>query len=291
MFPDFPYTNAHQLNLDWILERLAKTVLTVNETEPDETGNINLPTVSGVTSVCGIGADGSGNVNLGPKDVNALPKTDINPTNIYIDKLNGDDTNSGEAGFPKKTIGSALYTIRTSRCQASVIIHIAGGIYNEGLVTDGIASNIVIYLDGPVTINYLIVNRGYLAILGSAVNALTVKYNGDVPPTGNRMITVYRAGTLVLDCGLSVDLTNAAGVECIVLAENATLHCSQTGYLEIINNPAVYDFRVQTESSLSVSGASTIQTTSADPKILADHAIIRGAAFADYTIEGTALTI
>ena len=63
MFNFFPFTNSHQLNLDWILMQLKKMPLTVNNTEPDENGNINLPTVAGMSSWNGIGADGAGNVD------------------------------------------------------------------------------------------------------------------------------------------------------------------------------------------------------------------------------------
>lgn len=64
MFNFFPWTNNHQLNLDWILEQLVKMPLTVNNTHPDpSTRNINLPTVAGMSSWNGIGADGAGNVD------------------------------------------------------------------------------------------------------------------------------------------------------------------------------------------------------------------------------------
>lgn len=68
MFNLFPFTNFHDLNMDWILKNIkslwSKAVFTVNNTEPDENGNVNLPGVSGVTSVNGIGADGSGNIQV-----------------------------------------------------------------------------------------------------------------------------------------------------------------------------------------------------------------------------------
>lgn len=68
MFRGFPYTNFHQLNLDWLIETIkdvdSEMVKSVNNTTPDANGNINLPTVSAVSSVNGIGADGNGNVNI-----------------------------------------------------------------------------------------------------------------------------------------------------------------------------------------------------------------------------------
>ena len=79
MFPFnlFPYTNFHDLNMDWIIKNLktlwSKAVFSVNNTTPDEYGNINLPGVSGVSSVDGIGADGAGNVQLGAvRSINSL---------------------------------------------------------------------------------------------------------------------------------------------------------------------------------------------------------------------------
>lgn len=72
IFQAFPFSNAHELNLDWILEYIRKLPKTVNNTEPDENGNINLAGVSGVTSVDGIGADGAGNIDL----VESIPDWD-----------------------------------------------------------------------------------------------------------------------------------------------------------------------------------------------------------------------
>lgn len=63
LFNFFPYSNLHQLNLDWILEQLSKFPLSVNNTFPDENGNINLPSVASMSSWNGIGADGQGNVD------------------------------------------------------------------------------------------------------------------------------------------------------------------------------------------------------------------------------------
>ena len=64
MFPKYPYSDVHQLNLDWILERISKAITSVNGTTPDENGNVNLPGIAGVSSVLGIGPDGSGNVQF-----------------------------------------------------------------------------------------------------------------------------------------------------------------------------------------------------------------------------------
>ena len=77
MFQFFPFTNAHQLNLDWILETLKTFPRTVNNTYPDEDGNINLPTVAGMSSWNGIGADGAGNVNP-LEDISDLDNAKLN---------------------------------------------------------------------------------------------------------------------------------------------------------------------------------------------------------------------
>lgn len=69
----FPFTNFHDINLDWILSKLKKAVFTVNGQGPDDNGNINLAGVAGVTSVNTVGPDSTGNVTLTPADVRAMP--------------------------------------------------------------------------------------------------------------------------------------------------------------------------------------------------------------------------
>lgn len=67
LFNIFPYTNFHDLNMDWIINKIKNimntAVFTVNNTTPVN-GNVNLPQVSGMSSVNGIGADGNGNVAI-----------------------------------------------------------------------------------------------------------------------------------------------------------------------------------------------------------------------------------
>lgn len=93
MFPFnlFPYTNFHELNLDWILSKLKTAVYTVNRTYPDENGNVNLPTVAGVSSVNGVGADGNGNVQIGPTNIGAVATiNNFGPDsngNVYLDAV------------------------------------------------------------------------------------------------------------------------------------------------------------------------------------------------------------
>lgn len=78
MINDYPYTNFHDLNLDWLIKTLRSAVYKVNNTEPDADGNVNLAGVSGVTSVNGIGADGAGNIQLTPADLGAIPTSALN---------------------------------------------------------------------------------------------------------------------------------------------------------------------------------------------------------------------
>lgn len=59
-----------------VVDRNKDAVLMVNSTQPDANGNVNLPTVSGVTSVCEVGADGNGNVAINAGNVGAIAKTD-----------------------------------------------------------------------------------------------------------------------------------------------------------------------------------------------------------------------
>lgn len=81
----FPFTNFHDINLDWILSKLKKAVFSINGQGPDENGNINLGGVAGVTSVNGVGPDSAGNVTLNAGNVGALPATYTAP----VSSVNG----------------------------------------------------------------------------------------------------------------------------------------------------------------------------------------------------------
>ena len=92
MLNEFPYTNFHDLNLDWLIKTLRSAVFKVNNTLPDQDGNVNLAGVSGVTSVNGIGADGAGNIQLTAADLGALPDNALVAVygNMYPDTDNLD---------------------------------------------------------------------------------------------------------------------------------------------------------------------------------------------------------
>ena len=87
----YPYTNFHDLNLDWLLQQLREAVFSVNGQKPDEEGNVNLPGVSGVTSVNGIGADGAGNIQISAANVGAVPAASLTVTD-YAGQLDSDNT-------------------------------------------------------------------------------------------------------------------------------------------------------------------------------------------------------
>lgn len=66
------------------------TVKSVNGSMPDESGNVNLPQVSGVTSVDGVGADSNGNVPLNAvKTVNGIAPADGNVNVGTVKSVNG----------------------------------------------------------------------------------------------------------------------------------------------------------------------------------------------------------
>lgn len=66
------------------------TVKSVNGSTPDESGNVSLPQVSGVTSVDGVGADASGNVPLNAvKTVNNISPTAGNVNVGTVKQVNG----------------------------------------------------------------------------------------------------------------------------------------------------------------------------------------------------------
>lgn len=74
------------LEMKVVVDRNSDAVLSVNNTKPDDNGNVNLSQVSGVTSVCGVGADGEGNVAIDADDVGAIPKsaTTFTDSAMYI---------------------------------------------------------------------------------------------------------------------------------------------------------------------------------------------------------------
>lgn len=82
----FPYSNFHDINLDWILSKLKNAVFSVNGQHPDDDGNIDLPSVAGVSSVNGVGPDSLGNVTLTASDVSAMPDSYSAPVSSVNNK-------------------------------------------------------------------------------------------------------------------------------------------------------------------------------------------------------------
>lgn len=87
------------------------TVKSVNGSMPDASGNVNLPQVSGVTSVDGVGADSSGNIQLNAvKSVNGITPTDGNVNVGTVKSVNGNTPDSAgnvNAGTVKSVNGNA----------------------------------------------------------------------------------------------------------------------------------------------------------------------------------------
>lgn len=87
------------------------TVKSVNGSTPDASGNVNLPQVSGVTSVDGVGADSSGNVQLNAvKSVNGITPTDGNVNVGTVKSVNGNTPDSAgnvNAGTVKSVNGNS----------------------------------------------------------------------------------------------------------------------------------------------------------------------------------------
>ena len=76
---EFPYTNFHDLNMDWILRNIgviwSKMVQTVNGIAPDEDGNVNVGTVK---TVNGFSPDSNGEVKAGTvRSVNGVSPTSL----------------------------------------------------------------------------------------------------------------------------------------------------------------------------------------------------------------------
>ncbi len=98
-FNRFPYTNFHELNLDWILERLKELggtalVKTVNNVNADSDGNISLTgaDIPGVIrTVNNQSGDSDGNVNVGTVTMvnNTLPSSTGNVNVGTVRTVNG----------------------------------------------------------------------------------------------------------------------------------------------------------------------------------------------------------
>lgn len=85
MLRNTPYTNFHNLNLDWIMRKLKLAVYAVNGQPPDEDGNVELEITGGVNSVNGK----TGDVELTAADVDALPDSYTPP----VQSVNGQTGN------------------------------------------------------------------------------------------------------------------------------------------------------------------------------------------------------
>lgn len=94
----FPYSNFHDINLDWILAKLKNAVFSVNGQQPDDDGNIDLPSVAGVSSVNGVGPDSLGNVTLNASDVNAMPDSYSAPVSSVNNKTGAVSLTSFDVG-------------------------------------------------------------------------------------------------------------------------------------------------------------------------------------------------
>lgn len=151
MFNIFPFTNFHDLNMDWIIKSIktlwSKAVFTVNNTMPDENGNVNLPTVAGVSSVNGIGADGQGNVQLSASNVGALKNTF---TYISINDLTfSQDINTENRFFGARSIGGYLFINFDMRTTNDMSY---GDVLVSGLPTVLVQSTAVYSIDGSFAI-------------------------------------------------------------------------------------------------------------------------------------------
>lgn len=147
MFPFnlFPYTNFHDINMDWIIKNLktlwTKSVFTVNNTPPDQEGNVNLPTVSGMSSVNGIGADGNGNVSIVAKP--SLTYYDMQPGDFSVNVYSPSGTvcwRSGVASMIAQfTVWTGVLADSTIATLPNTIPEKCGQVILFGYDDDGIA--------------------------------------------------------------------------------------------------------------------------------------------------------
>lgn len=195
------------------------TVKSVNGSTPDANGNVNLPTVAGVTSVCGIGPDAQGNVELTASDVDAIPTTEYitSNLNIYLDAVNGNDTNNGlTSETPIKTISKFLQIISSITVSSgrAIIANFATGTYSEIL-------NLV-RLPVPVTLKFATsviiggIHMGYCAFpIQMEGSEVTIKYDSNLAYTGGNRLFNINSSDVYITCDIVIDstgLNNANGI-------------------------------------------------------------------------------
>lgn len=177
------------------------TVKSVNNTQPDSNGNVNLATVAGVTSVCGVGADGEGNVALDAGDVGAVATVDsIAPdatdniqlglngsVNVYVNATTGNDSNDGTSEHPFATINKALTygkKFHYDGVGGVYIINIAAGNYNEYLDTRRYPTRLQFVLGGDIKIGGFAAYGNFVE-WSLAAHKLTVEYNSGLTYWGS----------------------------------------------------------------------------------------------------------
>lgn len=115
MFNNFPYTNFHNLNLDWIIKTVkvlfSKSVFSINGVEPDAEGNVSITgtELGAVSSVNGkTPVDGA--ITLTASDVGAIP------TGQGVTKVNGfspDSSGNVLAGTVRSVNGKSPASLPT----------------------------------------------------------------------------------------------------------------------------------------------------------------------------------
>lgn len=280
---------------------LAQTVRSVNGTPPDARGNVNLPTVAGVTSVNGTGPDSEGNVDVGTiRTINNIAPTNANVTltpenvgfasaNYYVDGTNGSDSNSGTTSqTPFKTISKAVTTIQNSvYAPLKIIVHIKGGTYNER-VRAYFWNSSTIQLnaeDGEVEIAEINLSGSKQIHFTSNSNntyGFTFKKN---TATASTDLMAFAFTELYTECPIKIDPQSDSSMVPLNITQGSKFVIGYRGQLSFVNVTSANAFRIHCSEMFSTWGTISTSVTTYE----ATHAIVCGVT--NMTASGSALTI
>lgn len=280
---------------------LAETVRSVNGTTPDGDGNVNLPTVAGVTSVNGTGPDAQGNVDVGTvRSVNNISPvgTDVTLTpenigftskNYYVNGSTGDDNNTGLSSVSAfKTISKALRTIELNPYDPlRIVVHIETGIYNEK-ISSYLWDSATIELhaeNGEVEIAQLLITGCKQVHFTSASNStygFTIKKN--TATTGTELAT-FGFTEIYTECPMKFDTQSDSSMIPLRITLASKFVIGYRGQLTFVNVTSANSFSIICSEMFNTWGNISTSVTTYE----AQHAIVCGVS--NMTTTGTALTI
>lgn len=184
------------------------------------------------------------------------------PSSVYVDAVNGDDSNDGlTAATAKKTI-SAAYSLLSAPGKLSSgypNVYLAAGTYSDNIISTPLNSDVMV--TGP--------SSGSPAIVPGILvyNNQTLRIGGSIQCTGS--VQVSRSGVLRMENGLNLSFHNWSGAQsiyvysggCIYVADGSSVAISYTGTCSATNATvrATYGAKFVSFGTITFSGSVTGQ--------------------------------